>query len=206
MGSEDLFKKIRREKRVRKENIRKLAPYRYLIVCEGKKTEPNYFQGIKKNIDKNFSDKVRIEQKIELDIEGVGRNTKSLVCYVEYLRSKASIPYGHIWIIFDKDDFSDDQFNGAIEQAVSNGYHVGWSNEAIELWFLLHFEYLIAGIDREQYCEKLSDYFTKYNIGSGKYRKNMENIFEILRDYGDMDKAVLRSKKLLDAHNERFLN
>lgn len=67
--------------------------------------------------------------------------------------------YGHVWVIFDKDNFSDDQFNSAIEQACRKGYYIGWSNEAIELWFLLHFEYLNAGITREQYCEKLTKYF-----------------------------------------------
>ena len=31
---------------------KRLAPANYLIVCEGKQTEPNYFNGLKKKINK----------------------------------------------------------------------------------------------------------------------------------------------------------
>lgn len=202
MGSDDIFKKFKREKHERKENTRKLAPYRYLIVCEGEKTEPNYFESIKKRIDNKYKDRIRVDRKIDLDIKGTGRNTNSLVEYVETIKSKAVIPYGHIWVIFDKDDFSDGQFNSAIEQAESNGYRVGWSNEAIELWFLLHFEYLNTGVSREQYCQKLSELFKKYNIGNGKYTKNMPDIFEILVKYGSIEQAIHRSESLLKNHQE----
>ena len=49
MGSDDLFKKRREERNRRKENIRKQKSSNWLIVCEGKETEPNYFE--KKYID-----------------------------------------------------------------------------------------------------------------------------------------------------------
>ena len=43
----------------RKDRLRskRRAPANYLIVCEGKKTEPNYFNGLKKKINelKNMS-------------------------------------------------------------------------------------------------------------------------------------------------------
>ncbi|WP_407918897.1 RloB domain-containing protein [Fusobacterium necrogenes] len=39
--------------------------------------------------------------------------------------------------------------------------NVTWSNEAIELWFLLHFEFISTGISREQYIGKLNFYFKK---------------------------------------------
>lgn len=47
MGSDDFFKQRKGNKKMRKEESKKLAPYRYLIVCEGTKTEPNYFKSIK---------------------------------------------------------------------------------------------------------------------------------------------------------------
>ncbi|SNX53709.1 RloB family protein [Thermoanaerobacterium sp. RBIITD] len=202
MGSdrEELFKKRRRHRRERKENAKKRAPNRYLIVCEGKKTEPNYFEGIKRKINEQYSQSVRVEEQIEMDIEGTGRNTNDLVSFTEYIINRSVMPYGHVWVIFDKDSFSDDQFNSAIEQAHSKGYQTGWSNEAIELWFLLHFEYLNAGITREQYCEKLTRYFKQFGIG--KYEKNMKDIFELLTQYGNVDQAIKWSEKLLKMHEE----
>lgn len=208
MGSqrEEHFKRRKGQKKKREEENLELAPYRYLIVCEGKKTEPYYFEGIRRKINSKYADKVTIEPKIELRIEGAGRNTNDLVNYVNLLVGRSVLPYGHIWVIFDKDDFTDDQFNSAIQQAHARGYYTGWSNEAIELWFLLHFEYLVTGISREQYIEKLTEYFKKYNIASGKYEKNMEDIFNILEKYGSMDQAIARGFKLLKMHEEACNN
>ena len=33
---------------------KRLAPANYLIVCEGKQTEPNYFNGLKKKINDKY--------------------------------------------------------------------------------------------------------------------------------------------------------
>ncbi|MCX7749858.1 MAG: RloB family protein [Clostridia bacterium] len=201
MGSDDLFKKRTREKIKRKENNRIMAPSRYLIVCEGEKTEPNYFEGIKKRINREYSgNKISVATKVELNIHGTGRNTNDLVEFVKEMINKSPLGYGHVWIIYDKDDFSDDQFNSSIEQAESYGYNVGWSNEAIELWFVLHFEYLNSGIKRGKYCDKLTEYFE--SLGLGKYEKNRTDIFEVLGKYGEVQKAIGWAKKLIKVHDE----
>ncbi|NLD50826.1 MAG: RloB domain-containing protein [Clostridiaceae bacterium] len=124
MGTDDLFKKRRGEKKKRSENIRRIAPYRYLIVCEGEETEPNYFRGIKDRIEKVYKDKIDVKSKIELDIKGTGRNTEDLVDFAIMIRSLSAIPYGHVWVVFDKDDFSDEQFNNSIVKAKQNGINV----------------------------------------------------------------------------------
>lgn len=43
MGFDNLHKKRQGNLKKRKENIKEVEPLRFLIVCEGKKTEPNYF-------------------------------------------------------------------------------------------------------------------------------------------------------------------
>lgn len=202
MGSEreEFFKKRKGQRKERKENNRKLAPYRYLIVCEGTKTEPNYFMGIRDKINLKYKNSVRVEQQIEIFVEGTGRNTNDLVEYVEEIVNRSPEFYGHIWVVFDKDDFSDNQFNSAIKQAQSKGYKVAWSNEAVELWFLLHFEFLQSAINREQYIDKLSNKFK--NIGIGKYEKKMRNIFELLNEHGSIENAISRAEKLLNVHGD----
>lgn len=113
-------------------------------------------------------------------------------------QKKATIPFGSVWVVFDKDSFSDEQFENAIKGAEENNISVAWSNEAIELWFLLHFEYLNSAITREQYSEKLDIYFSRLNINNGKYEKNLKNIYELLNQYGNSKNAIKFSKKLLD--------
>ena len=202
MGSDDLFKKRKGIRKKRKENIREIAPYRYLIICEGEKTEPNYFKGIKDRIDIKYKDRIDVKEKIELDVEGTGRNTEDLVSYTIKSRNLSEKVYGHVWVVFDKDDFTDEQFNNAIYKARANNIEVAWSNEAIELWFILHFEYLNTAIHRNQYINKLNQYFLKNNINKGKYEKNLLNIFDILIDYGNIKEAIQRSKKLYNSYKE----
>lgn len=221
MGSdhEELFKKRKGQKKNRLERTLELAPNRYLIVSEGKETETNYFEGIQRRINSKYGNRIDVKKAIHLDIFGTGRNTNDLVNHVEdfiyqvdKLANRSIIPYRHIWVIFDKDDFTDGQFNSAIEQANKNGYKVGWSNESVELWFLLHFEYLNSGISREQYNEKLTNHFRekhvfqKYKLKRNKYDKNIDEIFEILYEFGDLDKAIDRSNKLFNEFKAQGIN
>lgn len=57
----------------RQSQIVLIQPEFHLIITEGTKTEPNYFEGIKNNINQNFRD------KIQLEIYGEGDNTLGLL-------------------------------------------------------------------------------------------------------------------------------
>ncbi|MEJ8306546.1 RloB family protein [Saccharibacillus sacchari] len=56
----------------------------------------------------------------------------------------------------DKESIRAENFDNAIKMAEARGIRVAWSNECIELWFLLHFSYLHTPISREAYYTKLS--------------------------------------------------
>lgn len=183
-------------KRERRIAVREVAPYRYLIVCEGEETEPNYFEGIKKKIDAKY------RRKIDVEIDGTGRNTESLVRYALRIKTLSTLPYDKVWVVFDRDDFSPEQFNNAIIKAKDNDLQVAWSNVAIELWFVLHFDYLDSAIGRDQYIEKLHGYFSKHKINNGRYEKNLENTFDVFNEIGNVEEAILRSKKLHQHHEE----
>ena len=53
---------------------KRLAPANYLIVCEGKQTEPNYFNGLKKKINEKYGSKVDVLIP-NIEIKGTGENT-----------------------------------------------------------------------------------------------------------------------------------
>jgi len=98
----------------------------FLIVCEGAKTEPNYFRGFK--VAGNV-----------LDVRGVGDNTLSLVEQAAKFKERGE--YDQTWCVFDRDSFPADRFNRALDLARRLGMRVAYSNEAFELWYLLHFAY-----------------------------------------------------------------
>lgn len=132
---------------------------RFLIVCEGEKTEPNYFRSFR--VPKNV-----------IDVHGVGENPSRLVQSAIELKNQDE--YDQIWCVFDRDDWSISDFNNAIKSAKKEGFGVAYSNEAFELWYLLHFEFLSTGIPRSDYILKLT------SLLGHKYKKNSETIYDEL--------------------------
>ncbi|MDE6793863.1 MAG: RloB family protein [Muribaculaceae bacterium] len=148
------IEQLKREKREAKAaKKRKVATrdkiVRFLIVCEGERTEPNYF----KELVKDRYSVVRSEEII-----GEGRSTCALVKRAEEIKLKLErqrqLTFDRVWVVFDKDDFND--FNEAISLSESKGLNAGWSNEAFELWYLLHFIYLDVAISRVDYINNSS--------------------------------------------------
>ena len=173
----------------RKENVRD-KHVRFLIVCEGTKTEPQYFEALVNS----YISAVR-----EVTIEGEGKATVRLVEETleikKDLERKNDMEFDRVWVVFDKDDFDD--FNEAIEWARVLGFKSAWSNEAFELWYYLHFEYLDTGIDRAAYIRKLEEAFRKkMNDNDFEYKKGNPEIYNLLQQYGREDLAKRYAKKL----------
>ena len=189
------IERLRRERREakaskkRKENVREKL-VRFLIVCEGTKTEPHYFEAL----IKNYISTVR-----EVTIEGEGRATVALVDRTleikQELERKNAMSFDRVWVVFDKDDFDD--FNDAIKKANKLGFHSAWTNEAFELWYSVHFECLDTGIGRADYIKKLEEAF-KEKLGDShfEYKKGNPDIYSLLQQYGREDLAKRFAQQL----------
>ena len=156
----------------------------YLIVCEGEKTEPNYFKALVQG---------RNSQVLTATIDGEGANTKSLIDIAIKKRDTSPIHFDVVWAVFDKDDFVD--FNEAIEYAKSNGINVAWSNESFELWYYLHFQFLDTQVDRHQYIEMLTREIRKV-IPTFEYCKNDEGMYKLLSEIGNQELGIKNAKAL----------
>ena len=168
----------------RKSGFLPVAPANYLIICEGKQTEPNYFNGLKQEINKKYGNKVEVLIP-SIDIKGTGMNTESLVKYTQKTVNHANKVYGQVWVVFDKDDYSEEQFDSAIK---SCDYNVAWSNPNFEVWLLAHFKKITRQISKEKVLEELDKEFEKNKLG--KYTKNDENIFEKASREGKLHTAI----------------
>ncbi len=159
----------------RRINRRDLRP-RFLIVCEGKKTEPNYFESF------------RVSKVVE--VVGLGFNTVSLVREaIELMNQK---DYTEVWCVFDKDAFSSQNFNAAIDMARANDMRVAYSNEAFEIWYLLHFNYHDTALTRHLCEKKLSAC-----LGT-KYEKNSDDMYQRLAS--KQDDAIRNAERLLQSY------
>ena len=85
----------------------------------------------------------------------------------------------------------------------NNGYIPLWSNQAIEYWFLLHFNYIDGKMDRKLYVEKLNNFFNNAGL-KYKYRKNDKEIFLKLCEYGSLAKARDNASKIHLVHYGRL--
>lgn len=154
---------------------------RFLIVCEGEKTEPNYFR------------RFRVPKEVVgLDVRGIGANTSSLVQEAIELRSQDT--YDQVWCVLDRDSFPAENFNAALTLAAANNIQVAYSNEAFELWYLLHFHYYQTAITRASYVKKLS------TLLEFKYEKNSEHMYDLLET--KQAAAIRNAEKLLEEYPE----
>ena len=200
MGSDELFKRRNNERIKREEARRTILPPTWLIVTEGTKTEPNYFSKAVEDFNKN----VPVEYRLKLDPKGMGMNTKSLVKATDLQISidkynNRDIPYEKIFVVFDKDSFKPSDFDKAVEMCKNNGYIPLWSNQAIEFWFLLHFNYIDSKISRKDYAKKINEYF-KAKGYDYNYEKNDKNIYDLLCKYGSVEKARKYAEKIYHIH------
>jgi hypothetical protein len=161
--------KLRRSKEPTLERTEPEKPEKesILIVCEGKNTEPSYF------------DLFRLTSA-KIKAVGDGKNTTSLVQEAYNLSQNGD--YDQVWCVFDKDDFPNENFNNAIHMAESQDFKVAYSNQAFEYWLILHFEdHQGGGMNRSDYCGKLNTYLVEFGISYDCDGKMItQEIFDIL--------------------------
>lgn len=175
----------------RKDRNIRIQPEYHLIVTEGTETEPAYFEAIKTHINSCFPG------RIQMEIHGEGDNTVSLFEKARRLVQESANIYKHVWVVYDTDDFPPENINKTAilcENATNSEthYHAIWSNQCIELWFLLHFSFFHSNIHRSEYMTKLSKILN--GLGRGKYSKNREDMFEIIRP--NMSQAIANAERL----------
>ncbi len=156
----------------------------FLIVCEGEKTEPNYFEAFRDDLPKGT---------VNVEIHGEGMNTLSLVNRAREIREnmeRKERTVDKVWVVFDRDSFRPDDFDNAISKAESLGYGAAWSNEAFELWYLLHFELRTTSMMRTDFQQKLTRHLKR------AYQKNASDMYSTLKDR--TDQACANAQRLVE--------
>lgn len=180
---------------------------RVLIVCEDSKSSRYYFESFP--VD---------ERRIEIRVLGTGMNTDSLV--EEAVRkieqaAKNGQPHSDVWCVFDRDSFPWKNYIRAFQLAESHRIKVAWANEAFELWYLLHYCYLDAGIGRADYSKKLLEKGLAYDKSDRKIYDKVKflqesavrNAARLERHWNDSGKIPERENPSTGVHRlVEFLN
>ena len=171
----------------------------FLIATEGTKTEPNYLNALKEELEATN------RFNIEISIEGKGKATKALVNKIVRQIENCNQEYDRVWAVFDKDEFDD--FDEAISLAKSKKINCAWSNESFELWLLLHFKDVSERTSRDDLCDLLEtairNELHKNNPNAlYDYTKGDSQIYEHVTKLGSETDAFARTKKLKNNFNE----
>ncbi len=170
----------RQKRRHRRRNLQRRTRsrepgQRFLIVCEGEKTEPNYF------------DDLRVRGRIPGKVKGIGESPVGVVKHAIKLMKEND--YEQVWCVFDRDIFPVKNFNAALRLAEKHGIKVAYSNEAFELWYVLHFNYHQSATARHLYVGMLKDLL---GVPYEKNRLDMYERLEILQET-----AIRNAERLL---------
>jgi hypothetical protein len=184
MGSEDLFHKrkaragaqLQRQKRVRARNKR------YLIVCEGTKTEPQYLRELR--------DDLGIRPQVVRIAPNEGVSPDRVVAHAVALYEEdamAGDAFDTVYCVFDRDQHT--TFRAAVQRtqdlnAAGQPFVAITSTPCFEVWLLLHFGYsdqpFHAAGKKSVGDQVVSALKTK--PGLAKYDKGQKGIYGQLKD------------------------
>lgn len=179
------------------ENIREIDKS-FLIICEGENTEPSYFNSFQLG-------------SAQIKSYGIGSSKTALVEYILQNEVEGSDNVdSEIWAVFDFDIKPDqiqqqrEDYNLAIELAERNNIRVAYSNDAFELWFLLHYQALDTQWTRHQYYQKLSEFWSCNYEKQGKHVEFCHKIYQKLLDdpRSDQNEAISRASRMLGDQQE----
>ncbi len=158
---------------------------RVLIVCEGSKTEPNYFNGLRRER--------RLPPTLLMIVGGHkagGPHPKKLVEHAAQ-RMKAAKrsgnPFDGVWCVFDRDVHED--IDRAFIQARDKGINVAFSNPSFELWYLLHYQDQGARIERDAVVDALQSHYPAYDKADEDAQ-----MYDLLK--GKRSEAMKRARRL----------
>lgn len=163
-----------------------------LIVCEGEKTEPEYFEGLKKAC--------RLSGANIKVVPGDGNDPVSIVKHALGESRKGS--YDRLFCVFDRDGHVN--YQEALDLVANSSLGKRGKLEAIaslpcfELWVLLHFVYSAAPFMKtgnKSACDKVIDVLHEH---LPQYQKAMRGVFEQLEPH--TTRAVTHAERLAQ-HN-----
>ena len=137
---------------------------KFLLFCEGRNTEPGYFDAIKRSCASTLID---IES-----VPGVGvpqTIAQKATQHVESLprrRRHSFEDQDEVWAVFDRDEH--DGFDEAVRLCGDRGVRVARSNPCFELWLMLHEQDFDAMCDRHQMQTRLAAVRSDYDRGGSK--------------------------------------
>lgn len=196
MGTDNLFhkRKARQARDLLKRKERRDRYAKVLIVCEGEKTEPQYFNGLKDHYGLNSAN-VEICGECGSDPLSIYRHARQ-----RFREEKdAGDPFDRVFCVFDKDTHG--SYQPALDQIARatprDTFVATHSVPCFEYWLLLHFSYTTRAFEALPGNSACNQVLTALKAYMPHYAKGMKDIFPEL--IGQLDFAKSNAIRALQA-------
>ena len=196
MGTDNLHHKRKAKvvKELQRRRSRRASYDKILIVCEGEKTEPNYFQELVDFYKLNSAN-------VEID-GSCGSSPKSVLERAEYLASSEKTKgdaYDRVYCVFDKD--SHETYCETIKKIDNKRpvdiFYAVVSVPCFEYWILLHFNYTTKPFHQTGKSSVADEVIKDLKKYMPRYSKGDSNVFRQLVD--QLDFAKSNSRRALES-------
>lgn len=185
--SQDNSPKIRQRRQLERKQNRRDSYDRILIVCEGKKTEPQYFEEIRQYYRLNTAN-------VKVLPSDYGTTPQQVVDFAcdQCLKNKQ---WEHVYCVFDRDNHPKSNFDNALKSAKATDkkykndlkqfirFTAIQSNPNFELWLLLHFDCITREISSKAAIAELKKHLHDYNKGQSGYFNKTQDKLNIAFDH-----------------------
>ncbi len=188
MGSDDLFhkRKARKAESLRRKKARRASYDTVLIVCEGEKTEPQYFRELR--------DDLRLSSANIVITGDTGGSSPMKVVNYGFAHYEE---YDRTFCVFDKDRHT--EYRAALDKVRSKRQRRGHRLDAItsvpcfEFWLLLHFRKTTKNFDtgHGSVCEQVIAELKRYLPG---YAKGEKGVYRHTRKH--LDQAIKHAREV----------
>ncbi|TVQ34747.1 MAG: RloB domain-containing protein [Wenzhouxiangella sp.] len=194
MGSDDLFRKRRAQEKqaLKRRHYRRARYEKVLIVCEGGKTEPQYFNELR-DFYRLQATNVVISGDCGSDPMSVYRTAKDVFAR----HSNAGDPFNRVYCVFDQDSHAGYQpaLNAITSARPAGVWQAITSVPCFEFWVLLHHTYTTQAFrpaGPRSGCQQLIRTLGGY---LPNYAKGQAGLFERL--HGQLDFAIANAERAL---------
>lgn len=177
----DNHPRVRQKAKLERKKAKRASYDRVLIVCEGKKTEPQYFEEIRQFYRLNSTN-------VQIVPSTYGTTPQQVINYARD-KLKQTLEWERVFCVFDRDEHQN--FSNALSSAKS--LNKKFTNElgepielvaipsipCFELWLLLHFVSVTKEMHRDEVLRKLRhpERLAKYEKGrSGSFEKTRNQL------------------------------
>lgn len=168
---------------------------RFILFFEGKKTEPAYFDAIKRAYRDTL---VEVETNPAIGVpytiaENAVKLARSLGLDPRSRRKKDSFEENdQVWAVFDRDEHP--RFDEAVALCERGGVHVGRSNPCFELWLVLHETDHDRAEDRHEMQKILESLRPEYDM-SGAKTPDCDEMLARVEDAEERSKRQLENRE-----------